>query len=278
MPVETTVVPAIGRGWPGRHWQMHRYEHGDGVLMTYGGGAAFEPGGAPVLLVLHGALRNAEVLMQRFAPWSASFDIVFADLPGHGRSSPVLPATVEAFALRAGSAMQAKFPGRDLFVLGESLGGLVALAMGGQGWPCLRGVIAADPPLTTAKLWHVAQAVRTALTRSPGHPFMESFAAEIFGIARAAVPAERIYYPVLDRLRVPALMLTGDTPLLPPRQTASVPCVMDEVDRFVIERLYRDRVSVEVLDRSGHLVLFDAAAECRAHIECFITGAVSPPA
>ena len=255
---------------PPSPWRIHRHTSEAGELAVYTT-AVPQAVDRPLLLVVHGALRRAEILMGAFPWWPAPFDIVFADLPGHGRSSPLVPATVERFAQRLNAAMTALFPQRRLFVLGESLGGLVALAMAGPAdTETVHGVIAADPPLTTAKLWHVAQAVRTALARTPHSPFMQSFAGDIFGIAATEATTERIYYPVLDRLRVPALILTGDIPLLPPRRTASVPCVMDEVDRFVIERLYHGRVTVKTLDRSGHLVLFDAVAECRQLIEDFV--------
>lgn len=261
----TDAVPALQSPW-----RIHRHTTAAGELAVYTTDVP-QSDERPLLLVVHGALRRAEVLMGAVPWWPAPFDIVFVDLPGHGRSSPLVPATVDRFAQRLGVAMAALFPQRRLFVLGESLGGLVALAMAGlQETDRVHGVIAADPPLTTAKLWHVAHAVRTALARAPHSAFMQSFAADIFGIATTQGTAERIYYPVLDRLRVPALILTGDIPLLPPRQTTSVPCVMDEVDRFVIERLYRGQVTVKTLHRSGHLVLFDAVSDCRQLIEDFV--------
>jgi len=83
------------------------------------------PGGDPVLLLLHGLGATGEVwqgLLERNWPG----EVLVPDLPGHGRS-PSLPAyTFESMAASVASVVP---PGRQVVVLGHSLGGVLALTL-----------------------------------------------------------------------------------------------------------------------------------------------------
>ena len=150
------------------------------------------------------------------------------------------------------------------------MGGLVALALGGREDPGpIRAVLAADPPLTTAKLWNVAANFRRAMAQKPDDQFLVSFASEVFGITATDLE-ERIYYPFLGALRVPALIVTGDIPLLPPRPLNRVACLFDEVDRFVVEKLYPGKAQVHQCTDAGHLILAEARSECLALIKAML--------
>lgn len=224
----------------------------------------------PVVAMIHGALRSASVLLDWGPLLRAWSDVVYVELPGHGRSPPIIPAGVDTFAENILQALRSALPQRDIVLVGESLGGLVSIAMAGLSPSPIRRVLAADPPLTTAKLWHVANAVGGAASRAPENAFLTSFANQIFGLDPHA-RSERIYYSLLDRARVPIHVATGDLPLLPPRATTGVPCVIDEVDRFVMERLYADKVDIHVLENCGHLVLADRRATCLDLIRRLLT-------
>jgi pimeloyl-ACP methyl ester carboxylesterase len=216
----------------------------------------------PVVVFLHGALRNSSVLVHWADTLEAMADVVLVDLPGHGRSDPVIPATVDALAASVHAALCGALPGRNVLLVGESLGGLVALAVGGQpDTGPVRAILAADPPLTTAKLWHVAAAFMPAIAQSPSDSYVSSLGREVFGVTLAGLE-ERIHYPIIAALRVPGVIATGDLPLLPPRSIPEVPCLIDPVDRFVIEQLYADKVRVEQIANCGHLLLVDAVKPC----------------
>lgn len=90
-----------------------------------------DPGG-PVLLLLHGLGGTSEVWDELVAllpehwpgPWLAP------DLPGHGRSAPLGRYTFGGLAAAVAGAVPS---GPPVAVLGHSLGGVVALALG-SGW------------------------------------------------------------------------------------------------------------------------------------------------
>jgi len=232
----------------------------------------------PVVVLLHGALRNAAVLL----PWadllSEVADVVLVDLPGHGRSATIAPASVVAMADAVHEALKAALPGRQLLLVGESLGGTVALAIGGQADPdWLRAVFAADPPVTTAKLWSVADNFRRVIASQPDNPFFARFGRDAFGITPDDIE-EIIYYPLVGALRMAALIVTGDIRLLPPRRLNGVTCLFDPVDQFVVANLYPDKARIHRIANCGHLVLTDAKEECLGLIRELLAEHMTAPA
>jgi pimeloyl-ACP methyl ester carboxylesterase len=87
--------------------------------------ARHQPGGDPVLLLLHGLGATGEVwhdLLERH--WPA--EVIAPDLPGHGRSPRLAEYTFSSMA----EAVAATVPsGRRVVVLGHSLGGVLALTL-----------------------------------------------------------------------------------------------------------------------------------------------------
>jgi pimeloyl-ACP methyl ester carboxylesterase len=84
-----------------------------------------QPGGDPILLLLHGLGATGEVwhdLLERH--WPA--EVIVPDLPGHGRSPRLPEYTFSSMA----AAVAAVVPeGRRVVVLGHSLGGVLALTL-----------------------------------------------------------------------------------------------------------------------------------------------------
>ncbi|MFL6118376.1 alpha/beta fold hydrolase [Actinophytocola sp.] len=87
--------------------------------------ARHQPGGEPVLLLLHGLGATGEVwdgLLQR--NWEG--EVIAPDLPGHGRSPRLDTYSFEAMAASVAAVVPT---GRQVVVLGHSLGGVLALAL-----------------------------------------------------------------------------------------------------------------------------------------------------
>jgi len=85
------------------------------------------PGGEPALLLLHGLGATGEVwqgLLERNWPG----EVVVPDLPGHGRSPGLDAYTFESMAAAVAAVVPA---GRQVVVLGHSLGGVLALTLAG---------------------------------------------------------------------------------------------------------------------------------------------------
>lgn len=76
-----------------------------------------------VMLVIHGAGRRAFQLRG----WLA-LDVVFAELPGHDLA-PMMGGDLATYAEAFNLAVEQVWPGLPLTVVGESLGGIVALHM-----------------------------------------------------------------------------------------------------------------------------------------------------
>jgi len=242
----------------------------DGALCLYANNEALSADARrPVLLMIHGALRDSSVLFDWIQLCDSECDVVFVDLPGHGRSPAIANVTIESFAENVGDAVTAVLGNRAVVVVGESLGGLVALAMSVLDIKSIQGVVAADPPMTMAKLWHVRNAISSAVASNPDNQFWQSLAINIFGVGADGKSHERIYYDLVQQAHVPVLILTGDVPLFPVRNVNAVPCLLDDVDRYVLRRFAGDSVQIEVVPGCGHVLLVDAKEKCRSIIGKF---------
>jgi len=93
----------------------------------------------PLLVLLHGLGGTAELWrgVEALLPDSWSGGWIAVDLPGHGRSDP---AKAYAFGAQADLVSGVLPSGRELVLLGHSMGGMVALALAGTH-PEVRRVI-----------------------------------------------------------------------------------------------------------------------------------------
>lgn len=87
-----------------------------------------------VTVIIHGAGRRAFQLRS----WLVH-DVVLAELPGHDLA-PMMEGDLSTYAQAYQAALAHVWPDRPLTIVGESLGGLVALQMAGR-------IVAVDPPL-----------------------------------------------------------------------------------------------------------------------------------
>jgi pimeloyl-ACP methyl ester carboxylesterase len=91
--------------------------------------ARHEPGGDPILLLLHGLGATGQVwdrLLERH--WEG--EVIAPDLPGHGRSPRLDTYTFESMAASVAAVLP---EGRKVVVLGHSLGGVLALTLAAAG-------------------------------------------------------------------------------------------------------------------------------------------------
>ncbi len=255
---------------------IHQVKTRDGSLCMYAKSGAVLAGAArPVVLMIHGALRESSALFDWITLLDPEFEVVLVDLPGHGRSPPIANVTIEGFAANVADVVTAALGDRAVVVVGESLGGLVALAMGGLPIESIQGIIAADPPMTMAKLWHVKNAMSGMVASNPGNHFWRSLARNVFGVDSDGYGNERIYYGLVDQVQVPVLFLTGDVPLFPVRNVNAVPCLFDDVDLYVVKRFAGDIAQFERVPGCGHVLLVDAKEICRNIVGNFCSSVLS---
>lgn len=229
------------------------------------------------MVILHGALRKSADLADwgpRLAPYA---DCVLVDLPGHGLSPPSVSASVESMSAAVAELIRGAFPDRRTLLVGESLGGTVALAVAGLQ-PCpIRAVFAADPPMTTTKLWSVQLSVGNQISKAKDEDFWARLGRDAFGMTPNRM-TEIIYYDLLEVLAVPAVLATGDVPLQPPRLTDGPTCVFDAVDEYVALKVQNGKVAFERIHNAGHLLLADAPDECLRIIRGLIDDHLGPGA
>lgn len=168
----------------------------------------------------------------------------FADLgrivPLPGQGAPVLPEMTFADIV---ASLRGGIPA-DALVVGESLGGLLALGLPNP-------VLAIDPPLTTSKQWALQIAARDMARRIAKRPF-DDLLAHIFGYMPDGGLQERIYYGLLERPQATHI-LTGDLPLFPGHLPVPQPCMIDDVDRYMLKQ-----AGVPLHQISGPHALMDA--------------------
>lgn len=143
------------------------------------------------------------------------------DLPGQAGTAPIADQTVAGLV----DHFAAIIP-REAFVVGESLGGLIALGLAGRG----HRAAAFDPPLATAKSWQLHRGIPSSVAARPYRPWLPDFVANIFGAMPDGSIEERNYWPLLDALDAPAHIFAASEPLWPIRESDTVHSVLDEVD------------------------------------------------
>lgn len=189
-----------------------------------------------MIVFIPGALRTAQDL----ASWKAELgemDVRFLELPGHGDAPhPGGPSTLETFVEDVGRRLP-----DDAVLVGESLGGLVAMAFADRA----RAVVAIDPPLTTLKQAGLRHLLRQRLAEAPGNKHLHAFVWDAFGIALDRAE-ERDYR---DRLARGAHVITGTVKALGGRYA---PSLLDAADEALI--LQRGLLLHRV-EGAGHLIL-----------------------
>lgn len=197
----------------------------------------FHASARPAVVMFHGAFRAARDFLEISRTFTSAAP-VFARLPDH-EGPPLDEMSVEAYIDAFRQALPNLLGARHAVALGESLGGLIALGM-----PVSR-IVALDPPLTLSKQW----ALRDLIQSSPERGSKRAF--QYFGIGDS--PEERDYWPIVDRLQVPATIIVGEDRLGKRRSVDLTPSLLDGAD---LERLAQHPlIEVRVAKGAGHIIM-----------------------
>ena len=117
-----------------------RYLDVDGVRLRY-----VVTGDGPALVLLH-TLRTQLDMFQRVVPaLAARFRVYAIDYPGHGYSDiPAADYSAEFFTRTMARALE-RLEVRDALLVGESIGGSIALLLAARHDPGVRAVVAVNP-------------------------------------------------------------------------------------------------------------------------------------
>jgi pimeloyl-ACP methyl ester carboxylesterase len=112
----------------------------DGTRLRY-----IDVGEGPTLVLLH-TLRTQLDMFQKIVPvLAARFRVLALDLPGHGWSDiPDASYDADYFVHRVGKALD-RLQVKDAVIVGESIGGSIALLLAARHHPAVRGVVAINP-------------------------------------------------------------------------------------------------------------------------------------
>jgi pimeloyl-ACP methyl ester carboxylesterase len=200
-------------------------------------------------------------LAPQYAHWTGLLpaEVRVLDLPGHGPTAP--PLGEPSLPRLAAYYAEAIPPGA--VVVGESLGGLIALELAATGHPA----IAVEPPLSMAKQWIMHRLLPGVVAdHAVDAPWMADFVLRLFGVAAGEPPRSLNYWPLLDRAKAPVHVIAAvGIPLWPMRRmdltVENTPSVLDEVDAYLLER----RPDIGFHRIAGpHTLLTERVEACRA--------------
>ncbi len=163
--------------------------------------------------------------------------------------------SLAAFSEAAREIVETTFAGRQVVLLGVSIGAVVALGVRAAN---LTRIVAIDPPLC-GELWPLVKPLRDHLARS-ADPAAEAFSFAAFGIDATRFE-HRDHRWVMEGLDVPVDVLLAETPLAPERTLSRFPSlVSNEARRWLAAR---PGVRMQVVPATGHNVLGQAAVAVR---------------
>lgn len=213
--------------------QLVRVPTSNGVVHFHAGELR---GDRPLVVILHGATR-ALAQLQPLTALLTDFDVILACLPKHNNAPALAEVSVELFAAAYSEALQVTLAGRRVLFVGESLGGVVGLAMGRRPPTCLAGVVALDPFLE-GDIWPLRHIVDNNLAAAVNATFRGS------------------YQYLLEDQRVPVHIVAGDS-LLDVRASKSLPSLLRPEDRPIVV----DRAVLTVI-RGGHHLIAENPEGC----------------
>lgn len=221
-----------------------------GEVWLWGSAEAFE-GDRPVVLVLQGLFGNQG---QRWLPLEERLgvSVLIGNLPGFD-CPQLAKASVTAIADAYSRAAAFAFRGRRGLLCGESMGGIVALAMA----VARTQRVAFDPPLRTDRMGPMLPEMREQLARAPQQA---ELVWNLCGVSADRLEA-RDYTRLLDR---PARVIVGTA-------EGDPPSLVHEEERALMLSL--PHIWFSVAPGAGHILPPEGAPHLIAALRCLLGGA-----
>lgn len=220
--------------------------------------------GKPRALFLSGCFAD----IRKNATWVAAleglFDTILCELPGHGETAPVADVSIEGFAAVYGALIDTHVaPAWKLTVIGESLGGLVGLALARLRPDRIERVILLDPPFTLTR--PELRALLGRAWRNTGTPpYIGRILDAIFGFDPATGRAhrERAMHGLVRGLAVPGIVIAGSTAAMhtPPGPLPS--SLLTDEDLAALQQENPALVVPARIQAAGHCLLMENPRAC----------------
>ena len=219
----------------------------------------------PIALFLPGLLSALPLAAVRALAFIDLFDIVLFEIPGHGASGEVSDVSLAAFANEFSAVIGAALPrASGLFVIGESLGGLVALTLARLRPDQIRNVILIDTPfhLTRPEL---AAWISSAWHTTGRRPYVRRICREIMGFDPDDGRVERttLHHDLVQNIS--CLHLTGGV-----QAFSGIPSVVTESDITLLRAANPKILIPPRIPETGHAVLLDNPNAARAALHSFL--------
>jgi pimeloyl-ACP methyl ester carboxylesterase len=207
----------------------------------------------PIALFLPGVMTFLPLTAVRALTFIDRFDLVLCELPGHGASGQVSNVSLATFAeeyavLIDGALRRAA----GLFVIGESLGGLVALALA-RLRPRLTNVILIDTPfhLTRPEL---ATWIGECWRAGEEKPYVRRICMEIMGFdpRDGCVQRTMLHHGMVRDAPFNCLLIMGGD-----QQSSGIPSVVTDGDIAALRAANPAILMTPRVPGSGHAVLLD---------------------
>lgn len=226
----------------------------------------------PIALFIPGLLASLPLAAVRALAFIDLFDIVLCELPGHGASGNVADVSVAAFGAEYAALIDAALQrATGLFVIGESLGGLVALALAHLRPEQIRNVILIDTPFVLTRpglaAW-ISQAWRDAGRR----PYVRRICREVMGFDPEDGRTERTVslYDMVHNAPFNCAHITGGD-----QQPSGIASVVTDADVAALRAANPAILAPPRVGGAGHAVLLDNACGARAALESLLVKRVS---
>jgi len=240
-------------------------------------------GTGPALILLHGLIGNGACWSPVARGLETDFDVIMPDARGHGRSSTPLHGyryddhASDVAGLIRGLELAAPI------LVGHSMGGMTAALTASQMGELIAGLILADPTFLSPQRQRevcdsdVAEQHRRLLSRNRDdvlaelrtrHTRRSAEMVELLTEARfqtrmsafdVLTPPNPEYRSLVSSIRVPVLIVLGDTPV-----------VSIETARQL--QSLNPRVRVEQIQDAGHGLIFDQPERFAAAVRSFLRG------
>ena len=197
--------------------------------------------GNPILLLITGAFSSEQVMVQlgeRFG----KVDVFRAHLPGN-HCPPLIEASVGVFGAAFSAALDQRFPGRDVVLVGLSVGALVGFSIRTPG---VRAIVAIEPPLLMREAWPLE------VLREQAPPGQEALLWNVLGIGPDRVE-DRDYRPLVSDLRAPTFVLLGEDPPALGTVWVEMPGLVGAESRRALQA--SPRVEMKVITGAGHHIV-----------------------
>ena len=200
--------------------------------------------GRPILLFITGAFAQVDQL-HRVPERFPEMDVLRAHLPGN-HCPPLVGVSIDLYASAFSAALDDRFKGRDVIVVGLSVGAVVALGLRASR---VREIIALEPILVTDEAWPLKVLLNQA------QPGQEAFLWNVLGIGPEG-PVRRDYRYVLEGLQVPVCAMLGEEP--PPERpwSGAMPGMVGTLARAALAA--HPRVWTRHVRGVGHNIVRDA--------------------